>query len=201
MRDIGDHKKRTTPYHPSANGQVERINRTLLQMIRCTLKEGQTNWDSRLQMLVAAVRSSVNSLTGFTPNLLMLGREVIQPLQLMTGVGDPNTSIHIFVDRTQKEMQEAHELARQSLKMQQQRQKREYDIHARPSKYEVGDVVLLMNSGRKVGQSKKLAPLWKGPFVVVKVLTPVLCRIASSKKDWVVHNDRLRTCNNDPLPL
>ena len=26
-------KKRTTPYHPSANGQVERINRMLLQMI------------------------------------------------------------------------------------------------------------------------------------------------------------------------
>jgi hypothetical protein len=152
-------------------------------------------------MLMAAVRSSVNSSTGFTPNLLMLGREVLQPLQLMTGVGEPNTSIHIFVDRIQKEMQEAHELARQSLQMQQQRQKREYDIHARPSKYEVGDVVLLMNSGRKVGQSKKLAPLWKGPFVVVQVLTPVLCRIVSSKKDWVVHNDRLRTCNNDPLPL
>ena len=30
-------KKRTTPYHPSVNGQVERINSTLLQMIRCNV--------------------------------------------------------------------------------------------------------------------------------------------------------------------
>ena len=67
LREIA--KKRITPYHPSANGQVERINRTLLQMIRCTLKEGQTNWDSRLQMLMAAVRCSVNNSTGFTPRI------------------------------------------------------------------------------------------------------------------------------------
>ena len=78
------------PQYPTAgaNGQVERINRTLLQMIRCTLQEGQTNWDSRLQMLMAGVRSSASSSTGFTPNLLMLGREVVQPLQLTTGVGN-----------------------------------------------------------------------------------------------------------------
>ena len=31
-------RTRTTPYHPSSNGQVERMNRTLLQAIRCTLE-------------------------------------------------------------------------------------------------------------------------------------------------------------------
>ena len=35
-------KTRTTPYHPSSNGQVERYNRTLLQLIRCFLTGDQT---------------------------------------------------------------------------------------------------------------------------------------------------------------
>lgn len=31
-------KTRTTPYHPSSNGQIERYNRVLLQMIRCYIE-------------------------------------------------------------------------------------------------------------------------------------------------------------------
>ena len=80
-------------------------------------------------------------------------------------------------------------------------QKRDYDLHAQPSRYEVGDVVLLANSARKVGVCPKLAPLWKGPYVVVGVPSTVLCRLASARKEWVVHQDRLRPCREDPLPL
>ena len=38
-------KTRTTPYRPCSNGQVERYNRTLLQLIRCFLKSNQKSWD------------------------------------------------------------------------------------------------------------------------------------------------------------
>ena len=37
-------KTRTTPYRPSANGQMERYNRTLLAAIRCFVDE-QQEWD------------------------------------------------------------------------------------------------------------------------------------------------------------
>ena len=131
-------KKRTTPYHTSANGQVDRVHRTLLQMIRCTLKEGLTYWDSRLQMLMAAVRFSVNNSTGFTPNQLMLGREVTQPLLLMAGVREERTSVHAFVEKIHGEMQRIHELTREALQEQRRRQKRDYDIQARAAKYAVG---------------------------------------------------------------
>jgi transposase InsO family protein len=68
---------RTTPYHPAANGQVERMNHTILHMIRCTLEGGQHNWDEKLPLLMAAIRSTPNRSTGFTPNRLMLGRWII----------------------------------------------------------------------------------------------------------------------------
>ncbi len=75
-------KTRTTPYHPASNGQVERFNRTLLQMIRCYVNQNQKNWDEHLPLLTSAYRSSQHAVTGFTPNRLMLGREVYQPQDL-----------------------------------------------------------------------------------------------------------------------
>ena len=81
------------------------------------------------------------------------------------------------------------------------RQKTDYDLQANSAKYMVGDILLLMNSSSKVSQCQRLAALWKGPFVVTQVLSPVLYRIASSKKDLVVYNDRLKPCSDDPLPL
>lgn len=49
-------KTRTTPYHPASNGQMERFNRTLLQMIRCYVDQSKKNWDE----LAAAYRSARN---------------------------------------------------------------------------------------------------------------------------------------------
>ena len=67
-------KTRTTPYHPSANGPVERMNRTILQIFRCFIRGQQEDWDLHLATVDMAIRSIVNRQTGFTPNFLMLGR-------------------------------------------------------------------------------------------------------------------------------
>ena len=42
------HKARTTPYRPSANGQVERYNRTLMDAVRCYIDKAQDRWDEHL---------------------------------------------------------------------------------------------------------------------------------------------------------
>lgn len=194
-------KKRTTPYHPSANGQVERMNRNVLQMIRCTLEGGQQNWDEKLQMLMAALRSSTNRSTGFTPNKLMLGRESQLPLHLMVGGEESIHNEHEYVSQLEQNMQKAHELARKHIQTEQARQKREHDQNAFVKHYEVGDAVLLINSATKIGQSKKLQPLWTGPYIVSKVISPILVKITSLKKEWVVHHDRLKPCLRIDLPL
>ena len=80
-------KTRTTPYRPSANGQVERMNRTILQIVRCFIKGQQDYWDLHLATIGMAIRPTVNCQTGFTPNFLMLGREVLQSIDLMLNPG------------------------------------------------------------------------------------------------------------------
>ena len=75
-------KSRTTPRHPQSNGQTERLNRTIFQMIKAFLKGEQCNWNQHLECLAAAYRAAKHEKTGFTPNFLMLGREVRLPGEL-----------------------------------------------------------------------------------------------------------------------
>ena len=66
-------KTQTTPYRPSSNGQVERYNHMLLQVIRCYLHAKQKTWDQDLEELAATIQAMKNRQTQFSANMLMLG--------------------------------------------------------------------------------------------------------------------------------
>ena len=145
-------KTRTTPYHPASNGQVEQFNRTLLQMIRCYVDQSQKNWDEHLSLLAAAYRNAQNSSTGFTPNKLMLWREVYQPQDIWLGVAKQNQGGKEplkHVQDLEKSLNEVHEMARQHLRAPQHRQKRLNDLRAQQHGYNVGDLVYVRDSTKK----------------------------------------------------
>ena len=50
---------------------VERMNRTILQILRCFIRGQQEDLDLHLAAVCMAIRSTVNRQTGFTPNSLM----------------------------------------------------------------------------------------------------------------------------------
>ena len=202
---LGIEKKRTTAYRAAANGQAERVNSVLGQAIRSIInanaKAHQSNWDKNLQLIAGAIRCTVNRNTGYSPNKVMLGREVTQPLELMCGIQTEPQAVSDFVKQLESELREIHHETRQALKMAQRRQKNEYDLRQNVSRYQEGDAVLLINSATKIGQNKKLQPIWLGPFLVTKVISPTLYQICSQKKTFVVHHDRIRRCHDNVLPL
>ncbi|MBR7801843.1 transposase, partial [Undibacterium sp. FT137W] len=57
----------TTTYHPQTNGQVERFNRTLVDMLRHYVEEHQEDWDELLAVLTLAYNSRVHRTTGVAP--------------------------------------------------------------------------------------------------------------------------------------
>lgn len=116
-------KTRTTPYHPSSNGQVERLNRTILQMIRCYVDSNQKNWDEDLPMLLAAYRSTPHQGTQLIPNKLMLGREVLQPYDVLSRDPLTLTETDNAYDYLQK-LQDRLDFSHEATKMDQARQKR-----------------------------------------------------------------------------
>ena len=135
-------KTRTSPFRPCSNGQVERYNRTLLQLMRCHLKDN-SRWDEDLPLLTSANRSVPRRQTGFTPNLMMLGREVSYPARLL--VEDiPVTSVGLseYVVELRDLMPKIHSQVREWLEVTQRQQKSCYDMQLRQTCYAVGDVVL-----------------------------------------------------------
>ena len=135
-------KTRTTPYRPCSNGQIERYNRTLLQLIRCHLKQN-SRWDEDLPLLTGAIRSVPNRVTGFTPNQLMLGREVRLPEDLLAPAEEKEfPEPCAFVQDLQERLRNIYNVVRETLQGTLIRRKEMYDKQMRQSKYQVGDVVL-----------------------------------------------------------
>jgi transposase InsO family protein len=84
---LGVDKTRTCLYNPKSDGMIERNNRTILQMLThfFSVEQNQKDWDDHLCYIMAAYRATKHSSTGCSPNLLMLGHEVDNPIDVMVG--------------------------------------------------------------------------------------------------------------------
>ena len=199
---LGIHKSRTTPYRPSGNGQVERYNRTLMDAVRCYVDGQPKSWDKFLGPLAGALRSAVNRHTGYTPNRLMLGREVNIPATLMFAQ-PPSTSfqngeegeVDRYVQDLEENVQSAHDIARKKLKVAQKAMKRSHDIKIRTRKYKVGDFVYWRRNA-----GKKVESVWRGPGVIIEAKSDTIFVVKSRREVKVMHHDKLKKCESRQLP-
>lgn len=72
----------TAPYHPQTNGMVERVNGTLMKILRCYAEESD-EWDEYLPAALMAYQTARHSATGFSPFRMMYGREPALPSLLL----------------------------------------------------------------------------------------------------------------------
>ncbi|XDV23189.1 hypothetical protein PO909_027876 [Leuciscus waleckii] len=89
---LGIEKTRTTPFRPQSDGQVERFNATLQKILVTTSERCHWDWDLMVPMAVMAYRATKHSSTGFTPNMMLFGRELTEPVDLVAGMPLSETS-------------------------------------------------------------------------------------------------------------
>ena len=77
--------KRATPYHPEANGRLERAHRTLKNVLRKLVNNRSTQWEEQLGAALWAHRVTRGS-NGFTPFQLQYGRDLRVPLSRLLHV-------------------------------------------------------------------------------------------------------------------
>lgn len=75
LEENGIMHRKTTPLWPSANGQIERINSSILKRIRIAEAE-KRNWKTDLDTYMLMYRSSPHATTGVSPAELLYGRKI-----------------------------------------------------------------------------------------------------------------------------
>ena len=138
-------KTRTTAFHPQSNSVIERMNRTLLNMLAKCIDEDQTNWSVKLPYVLMAYRSSVHESTGFTPHYLVFGNEISLPLDLMYRPPPGTTPVDVndWVLQKEEAFGQAYELVRRNATTQQRRRNNLYNKRVHGPTYKEGEYVLL----------------------------------------------------------
>ncbi|MCG8032585.1 MAG: DDE-type integrase/transposase/recombinase, partial [Candidatus Thiodiazotropha taylori] len=165
----GVEKSRTTPYHPMGNGQVERFNQTLLQMLGTLEDCKKSDWKAHVPTLVHAYNATFHDSTGYSPYFLMFGRHPRLAIDAFLGLNSDSLSSTTqteYVRKLRDRLSFAYRKAQEFSKKAAAKHKLNYDLKARSSVLEPGDRVLVKNAG--VRGRCKLADRWeKDPYIVI----------------------------------
>jgi transposase InsO family protein len=168
-RIAGVRKTRTTPYNPRGNGQCERFNRTLLDMMGTLGSDKKKDWKSAVPTLCHAYNSTKHESTGFSPFFLMYGRHPRLAIDACLGLDRSSTdtkTTSTYILSLEKTLKHTYALASKNAKVKAKAGKYLYDKKVKESALHVGDRVLVRNDG--VRGKCKLADVWEDtPHIVV----------------------------------
>ena len=126
----------STADHPQTDGQTERVNQVLEDMLRAYVSKCQSNWEDYLPILEFAYNSAKHATIGFSPFMLMYGYQPRSPVS----VGLANEKIQQVKDFLQDHF-DMLKVACQNVRQAQDRYKHYADKHRRTITFDVGDKV------------------------------------------------------------
>ena len=146
-----------------SDGQTERSNCTLEEMLRHFVTPNQDDWDLRLPYCEFAVNNAWNAATGSTPFFLNFGAHPRSPVSTEVYCSLPGAKA--FEER----VNDAIARARNCMQSAAERMKRNADEKQREVHLKVGDKVLLSTRHLKlaVAGTANFKPRFVGPFEVI----------------------------------
>ena len=162
-------KLHTTPYHPQGNGQCERFNSTLCNMLGTLSAEEKSDWKSYLGCMTHAYNCTKHASTTYSPYYLMFGRHPRLPIDVEFGLpksnsGD-NSSKSRYVQKLRRRLNYAFQKATKVANQQASKYKSSYDKSIKGPQLQEKDLVLVKIVAHK--GRHKLQDKWEPEEYVV----------------------------------
>ena len=169
---LGTKLIRSSAYHPQTDGQTERVNQILEDMLRACVIHYDKNWDKCLALAEFSYNNSYQASLKMAPFEALYGPRCRTPLSWsQTG------ECKIFGPELVVEAEEKVKIIQANLRAAQSRQKSYFDKRRKPLKFSVGDHVYLRVSPtrgvQRFGVKGKLAPRYVGPYEIIEECGPV----------------------------
>ena len=193
----------STAYHPQTDGQTERMNRVINDMLRHYVGNNTlSQWDQLIPAAEFAINNAFNESLGSTPFRVNKGYDPRAPKAL-------HVLPKMFPEAKQWAEMRAQGLgdAQRFLEAAQQRQKAYYDSKHSPITYKVGQSVMLITTNlnmNRAGQAKtprRFLPKYMGPFKITHAISDVAYRLQLpnnlSRMHNVFHVSKLKLYKHD----
>lgn len=173
----------STAFHPQTDGQTERANRTIEQILRFYCSQQQDKWGEFLDLAEFAYNNAQHSTTGVSPFVAAYGYSPAMDLPDQVHARNRMVQDHV------KYMSETKEQLKKAIEKVQEYQKKQADQHGRKERsFEVGDWVWLNTTNLNFRTlQKKLAPRFVGPFKIRHKVSEVAYALTLPHR-WRVHH-------------
>lgn len=202
LKKVNVHHHRVIPYHPQANGIVERANQEIMRHLRCLVVDldSANNWSQMLVMVQYILNHTVHTTTGETPYDMLYGRvaelrDPLEPFEIDENSVvaknpeefDPKT----YVDKLTRNLAHIHRNAQRLQEKKVEDRVGRANKNKEPSRFELGEFVLYLTPKK----TTKLAPRQSGPYKITSIneekMTYQLQNIIDPSKTILSHPERL----------
>jgi ribosomal protein S6 len=201
---LGTHLIHSSAYHPQTDGQIERVNQILEDILRACVMEYQGSWDRNLPWAEFFYNNSYQESMKMAQFEVLYGRRCRTPLNWI----EPREKV-IFRPDIIEEAEMIVRRVQENLKATKSRQETYANKRRRPLAFEVGDHVYLrvspMKGVKRFGVKGKLAPRYIGPFPILEkcgtiAYKPDLSPSLAGVYD-IFHMSQLKKCLKVPMDI
>ena len=150
----------TAYYHPQSNSRIERLHRTLNNIIAKRIENSPDTWDIYLNQALGAIRFMVNETSQHSPFFLLFNRDVILPIDNILRprrkyFGSEFSQVALEIQH--KTFLQLHK----NVEKAKARQAKYYNQNAKQIEFQIGDPVYLKNHVPKGKLDKKWLPFFR----------------------------------------